>query len=646
MNRQLYMGGGIMDVVPREPALFGGIKRAVKKATNTVKKIVKSPIGKAATAYALTAGLGSLGAGKGLGSLGQLSTYAPSTVGANLGAAFFGTPVLAGDDLTGVGGTKGILNKLGLTSGFGIKELAPGFMKSGIAKGIGLAGLTTFLTKSFGMPKEEAESVLSDPGEKEKYLRLYYTNLNKNATDAEVEEFVRNNLAGGGRIGFDNGSPGIDRETIMDLLEQKEKFRDLDPNFIVPEPEQSPDATPIPEGMMINPLQTMEFRDSNRNGIEDRREGIYLERDFIPKKDPEEFELDKFRKYFEDTKEFREVPRKNEAKGTGDPQEGINSLKPLADEQARGGSTLTLMDGTEVFIPTGAYRNGTLADIIYSSTKGDLLREDILGKMLFSKGGRVDYAEGTDDEFPLGDPTAPVNPFGPKPIGPVLPNKMMASNIENDKILEALFEKYIDMGLSPKDAAEKAMEEFDKMSMMETEGRGLAAMGGRMNYGMGSEDKVDLQEMLNAEPPFDAKEYTGRGADYKKSPLAIPDDFLKKLIKYLRKNQADGGIMNRAGYALGGGDTASDNAMQAASVEGLPVRQNPKGIKELDLRDNGGFIPPVGIKEKEDDIPAMLSNNEFVFTADAVRGMGDGNVNVGAQRMYDMMKKLEAGGRV
>ena len=36
---------------------------------------------------------------------------------------------------------------------------------------------------------------------------------------------------------------------------------------------------------------------------------------------------------------------------------------------------------------------------------------------------------------------------------------------------------------------------------------------------------------------------------------------------------------------------------------------------ELDLREESGFIPPVGIKEKEDDIPAMLSNNEFVFTA-------------------------------
>ena len=99
--------------------------------------------------------------------------------------------------------------------------------------------------------------------------------------------------------------------------------------------------------------------------------------------------------------------------------------------------------------------------------------------------------------------------------------------------------------------------------------------------------------------------------------------------------------------AMGGKmDTASDNAMQAAGIEGLPIRQNPKGVKELDLRETGGFIQPVGIKEKEDDIPAMLSNNEFVFTADAVRGMGDGNVNLGAQRMYDMMKKLEAGGRV
>jgi hypothetical protein len=86
--------------------------------------------------------------------------------------------------------------------------------------------------------------------------------------------------------------------------------------------------------------------------------------------------------------------------------------------------------------------------------------------------------------------------------------------------------------------------------------------------------------------------------------------------------------------------------MQASGIMGLPLNENPAGVTELDLRESGGFIPPVGVKEKADDIPAMLSNNEFVFTADAVRGMGDGNVNLGAKRLYDQMRKLENGGRV
>jgi hypothetical protein len=94
----------------------------------------------------------------------------------------------------------------------------------------------------------------------------------------------------------------------------------------------------------------------------------------------------------------------------------------------------------------------------------------------------------------------------------------------------------------------------------------------------------------------------------------------------------------RVGYAMG---TPEDKAKQASGIMGIPLNENAAGVTELDLRNNGGFIPPVGIKEKADDIPAMLSNNEFVFTADAVRGMGDGNVNKGAQRMYDMMKALE-----
>jgi hypothetical protein len=70
------------------------------------------------------------------------------------------------------------------------------------------------------------------------------------------------------------------------------------------------------------------------------------------------------------------------------------------------------------------------------------------------------------------------------------------------------------------------------------------------------------------------------------------------------------------------------------------MRTNAAGIKERDYRDEGGFVP-VGIKEKADDVPAMLSKNEFVMTADAVRGAGDGSIEKGAQKMYDTMKKLE-----
>ena len=61
--------------------------------------------------------------------------------------------------------------------------------------------------------------------------------------------------------------------------------------------------------------------------------------------------------------------------------------------------------------------------------------------------------------------------------------------------------------------------------------------------------------------------------------------------------------------------------------------------KEMDLR-GGGFVP-IGKKEKADDVPARLSKNEFVMTADAVRAAGGGSVNKGAQRMYDLMNNLE-----
>jgi hypothetical protein len=91
---------------------------------------------------------------------------------------------------------------------------------------------------------------------------------------------------------------------------------------------------------------------------------------------------------------------------------------------------------------------------------------------------------------------------------------------------------------------------------------------------------------------------------------------------------------------------ASGGRMGYAMGAEVPIKKNQAGITELDYRKTGGFVPPIGIKEKADDIPAMLSNNEFVFTANAVRNAGDGDVNQGAKRMYTLMKNLESGGSV
>jgi hypothetical protein len=94
---------------------------------------------------------------------------------------------------------------------------------------------------------------------------------------------------------------------------------------------------------------------------------------------------------------------------------------------------------------------------------------------------------------------------------------------------------------------------------------------------------------------------------------------------------ADGGRIGKYGGGIG--------ATMPRIPTGMP-RVNAGGITELDYRAGGGFVP-VGVKEKADDVPAMLSKNEFVMTADAVKAAGGGSVEKGAQKMYDTMKRLE-----
>ena len=134
----------------------------------------------------------------------------------------------------------------------------------------------------------------------------------------------------------------------------------------------------------------------------------------------------------------------------------------------------------------------------------------------------------------------------------------------------------------------------------------LAAEGGRIGYANGGDWQPDWDDVIDpSEPPEHDID-----ADW--------DDYLdvkkKKKKKKKRAKAQEGGLMNLGGM-------------------------------EKDYRNDGGFVP-IGGEEKADDVPARLSRNEFVFTADAVRNAGGGDIDRGAEVMENVMKNLEAGGKV
>ena len=472
MERQLRMGGGIMNVVPREPAILGGIKKAVKKVGKTVKKIAKSDLGKAALLAA--------GAYYAPG-IGIKAQFGPGIAG--LKAAGIAAKSKLGDFFVGSPLTEGLGRDTFATSGLG-KILGMG----GTSKGMGSLGklatlgvVSGFLTKTLGMPPEQAEEELArNPS---KYLELYYINLNPPTADTNSEEYE---------------------------------------------------------------AQVREFVTTN-------------------------------------TSEY-------------------------------------------------------------------------------AVGGRVGFAEGP--VLPP-DPTQPVNPFGPKPgdfgIEEDIPIK--TASYGYDEAMSDTYDSYLEMkrkGLIPPtmefdEFLQEVVPEMGSKRIEET--RGVAALGGRMGFDEGTKNPSTTEQRLMSltDETIDIPMEDTQGApsildkfDDEEMVIIIETgpDGKPKLVPVPKSQVMPKGILGSGRTMKAKGDTASMNAMQAAGIEGLPIRQNQAGVKELDLRETGGFIQPVGIKEKEDDIPAMLSNNEFVMTADAVRGMGGGDVNLGAQIMYDQMKMLEAGGKV
>jgi hypothetical protein len=146
----------------------------------------------------------------------------------------------------------------------------------------------------------------------------------------------------------------------------------------------------------------------------------------------------------------------------------------------------------------------------------------------------------------------------------------------------------------------------------------------------GGAGEAQAEQMLQAE----FIKYKNKGGD-----LSF-QEFVQAVMQQQQQSQgmqqptmmaANGGRMN---YAEGGG------IMDTEEAEMIDM-----GGQEKDYRDEGGFVA-MGGEERADDVPARLSKNEFVFTADAVRNAGGGDIDRGSEVMQNMMDNLEQGGRI
>ena len=174
----------------------------------------------------------------------------------------------------------------------------------------------------------------------------------------------------------------------------------------------------------------------------------------------------------------------------------------------------------------------------------------------------------------------------------------------------------------------KSKQKFNKKKMLEDMENEYKEYLDRQKYGPRNEAAIggDIEDTPKKEGIMMASAILGDESDDIAMQLfgrpvkeLNPDEF-KELMDYLDDLQ-------KSFRAEGGRIGAQEGGMMNL------------GGNEMDLR-GGGFVP-IGVAEKADDVPARLSKNEFVFTADAVRAAGGGSVDRGADLMYKTMKQLE-----
>ena len=193
----------------------------------------------------------------------------------------------------------------------------------------------------------------------------------------------------------------------------------------------------------------------------------------------------------------------------------------------------------------------------------------------------------------------------------------------------------------PKDAGIKSLGKENTRVATSGPSHRISELIKRFNSGtITEEEKIELEMLIEMTPTM---AQGGRIGYDNGGPGEIGGDNVSDILERVKELQDEG-------LDLGAAMAQAMKELSQGKAHGGRIRKAPGGIMDLggmekDYRTTGGFVP-LGGRERADDVPARLSKNEFVFTADAVRSAGGGDIDAGAEVMENVMKNLEAGGEV
>ena len=254
--------------------------------------------------------------------------------------------------------------------------------------------------------------------------------------------------------------------------------------------------------------------------------------------------------------------------------------------------------------------------------------DDALSRSGYRAGGRVGYRIGG----------GPVKSFIAKLLKAEPSEEVLNKMFEERKkeIFNSMFDPEAGTGAYSMEQMQKADEMATKQAMQELEDFKMRIGMELDNPPEGSMSDDMIDQIMEPRKEGRVKEaYGGRigfssGKMVKKQNTGRVSQLFQQIADGENVSESMAELLNVYGIDLY--STKADGGIMNLKMGGMPA--------EMDLR-GGGFVP-IGAKEKADDVPARLSKNEFVMTADAVRAAGGGSVNKGAKRMYDLMNKLEA----